>query len=373
MKKFTKVCMIIALVTFSVGLLMCGVGALLGGFRQLEHINVRGLTGIPFRFVHSGIGHFQFGFWDDDWDDDWEEEWDLSSDEWVAVEGDGTESSDIVEDTGNAEDDTKAVVKGQGTGLTAGTIRGLELETGACKMYIRETDSDEVSLDISGECENHYQYRIKDGKTLLLVHKDMRYGENMHTWNSRHTKGNTEIYLYLPKAVTLDEIEIDFGAGKLDADYLRAREIEINAGAGKCNFAGLEASESVDISMGAGKITADALIAKEAKLDMAAGELKIDKVQISHDTEINMSMGSANLQGVLAGEVDVECSMGNLTLILEGAEEDYNYEIECGMGNVRIGDKSYNDLIDDYESYNGGGSKIDISCAMGTVDVNFTK
>ena len=215
----------------------------------------------------------------------------------------------------------------------------MELEVGACKMYIKETDSSEVSITIEGECEDHYRYRIKDGNTLLLVHKDMSYDALDTIWQRSHPRGNTKLYLYLPKTAVFDEITIDFGAGKLDAGYLKAREIEINAGAGKCSFEGLEASETIELTMGAGRISTGSLTAEEAKLDIAAGELTIDDAKVSRKTEATVSMGNADLKGTFAGELEVECSMGNLKFTLEGAEQDYNYDIESGLGSVRIGDK----------------------------------
>ena len=84
MKRFTKVCMITALVTFIIGVLLFGVGALFGGLRQLEHISVRAVTGIPFRFVRDN-GIFSFGFFDEHWDDEWEEYWDWESQEWEEI------------------------------------------------------------------------------------------------------------------------------------------------------------------------------------------------------------------------------------------------------------------------------------------------
>ena len=44
MSKFTKGCLITALVTFIIGLLMCGVGALMGGFRMLDGMDIEGIT-----------------------------------------------------------------------------------------------------------------------------------------------------------------------------------------------------------------------------------------------------------------------------------------------------------------------------------------
>lgn len=387
MKKFTKICMVTALVTFIAGIVLFGVGALFGGLRQLEHINVRAVTGIPFRFVRNN-GIFSFGFFDNEWADDWEEYWDWDSKEWQDIEAledleydyeadpDETDSLRDAEDMDDADygdDGPDSAAGGQTTGLTVDTLRNLDLEVGACRMYIKETDDRDVRLAVSGECEDHYRYRIKDGDTLQLVHKDMGHNGIRAIWDESHPRGNTRIYLYLPKNAVLNDISIDFGAGKLSAGYLRAKEIEINAGAGKCTFEGLEASEEIELSMGAGKITTGVLIAKEAKLDIAAGDLDVDDAKVSRYTEATVSMGSAKLKGTFTGELKADCSMGNLKFILDGAEDDYNYDIECGMGTVKIGDKSYSDLADDREIDNGGRSTVEINCAMGTVDVDFTK
>ncbi len=47
MKKFTKVCLAVALITFLTGCLLGCVGAMLGGLRQMERVSVEQLTGIP--------------------------------------------------------------------------------------------------------------------------------------------------------------------------------------------------------------------------------------------------------------------------------------------------------------------------------------
>lgn len=382
MKRFTKVCMITALVIFIIGVLLFGVGALFGGLRQLEHISVRAVTGIPFCFVRDN-GIFSFGFFDEHWDDEWEEYWDWESQEWEEItamealedleEAADPETMEDLEELEDADDAMDGVVTGQATGLTVDTLRGLDLEVGACRMYIKETDEQNVSIAIIGECEDHYRYRIKDEDTLLLVHKDMDYNGFDSLWNSRHPRGNTRVYLYLPKGAMLDDISIDFGAGKLDAGYLKAKEIEISAGAGKCTFDGLEASESIELSMGAGKITAGTLFAKEAKLDIAAGELHVSDAKVTAHTEAVVSMGNANLNGSFAGELNADCSMGNLNFTLEGAEDDYNYDVDCGMGNVKIGSKRYNNLGGEFETDHGSSSTVSISCAMGTVNVDFTE
>ncbi len=360
MKKFTKICLATALVTFLIGCLLGAVGTMLGGLRQLEHVSVEHLTGIPFRFVRNGAD-FSFGFWDDE--DDWDEYWDWDSSEWKKV----VKNKDT--QTGN---DVTGSMSGMGTGITANGLRELDIETGACQMYIGEAAVDEVSIAITGECKDHYQYRIKDGDTFMLVHKDMKPGHIGDLWEHNHPKGDTEITLYLPEGMSLDDINIDFGAGKLETGDLKAREIEINVGAGECVFEKLEAAESVDISLGAGKITVNALSAKEAGFDIAAGELRINGADVSHETQVEVSMGQATLNGAFTGELDAECAMGNLYITLEGEESDYNYEVDCGMGSISIGGNSY-DGVAERDINNGSSNKIDVTCSMGNIDVGFTK
>lgn len=384
MKKFTKICLAIALGTFLIGCLLGCVGIMLGGLRQMERVSIERLHGIPLRFVRNGSDFF-FGFWDDHWDDDWD------YDDWEEIEASEIDQaeksvheehvSEALEEqgeenaghkSGSDQRGTEQMVTGQDLGLTAATLRGLDLEIGAGTMYIKESENDSVRLSITGECKEHYRYRIKDGNTLCLTHKDMKYDDLGRLWSGSHPKGNTKIYLYLPKEIVLDEISIDFGAGILESEYLRAREIEINAGAADCRFDGLEASDSIDIAMGAGKVTLDQLIAREMDLDIAVGELRLSGMNVSQEAQVDVSMGNAVISGVFSGEMDVECSTGNLDITLEGIVTDYNYELECGMGNVKIDATDYSGWADNEINY-GSRNILDITCGMGNVNVMFTK
>ena len=62
MKKFTKGCLITALVLFIVGLIICGVGGLLGGFRELSEMD--GIGSIPFRYYRN-VESDWIGFYDE--------------------------------------------------------------------------------------------------------------------------------------------------------------------------------------------------------------------------------------------------------------------------------------------------------------------
>ena len=46
----------------------------------------------------------------------------------------------------------------------------------------------------------------------------------------------------------------------------------------------------------------------------------------------------------VASSTYIKCSMGNVALTLSGSERNYNYTIECAMGNIDIGDHNYSGL-----------------------------
>jgi hypothetical protein len=60
-----------------------------------------------------------------------------------------------------------------------------------------------------------------------------------------------------------------------------------------------------------------------------------------------------------------------MELQLAGAENDYNYEISCGVGQVKIGSTSYSGLGNSQEVDNGASRKMEIDCGIGEVVLSF--
>ena len=56
MKKFTKGCLLTALILFILGCAICVVCGILGGFRQIESGSLNGVMGIPFGFYRQVDG-----------------------------------------------------------------------------------------------------------------------------------------------------------------------------------------------------------------------------------------------------------------------------------------------------------------------------
>ena len=348
MSKFTKGCLMTALVTFIIGCLICGIAALFGGFRVLRDVDVMGITGIPFHYTRTGGGGLRFGFgWDDDWDDDFN--W-SKYEKWNQI----------------SESDGKVELE-----LTADTLRTLYIELGACELHIMESTGDHVEISIAGNTKR-FRYMVEDGDTLKMIH---RTGHGVLNWSGNGVMVETEakVYLYLPKGTDPEYMDIELGAGSMESVGLQARKMDIEVGAGECSIDGLTAADGIGMSVGAGRVTLDALSAGELDLDVGAGELHIAGAQVERKTDLELGMGKAELSGLFSGNMDIDCGMGDVELSLDDAEEDHNYEIECSMGNVRVGSRSYTGLADEVSISNGSSSTYQIECSMGNVHVDFAE
>lgn len=349
MSKFTKGCLITALVTFIIGFFLCGVGALFGGFRMLDGMDIEGITGIPFVFHRSASGDIQYGFgWNDDWDDDWDDiDWSQYKN-WSSI---------------NDSD------KGVELDLTADTLRSLNMEMGACELYIMESENEHVRIEISGETK-YFRYLEENNGSLSLTH---RTGHGFWNWSQNKIAPATKVYLYLPEGTMLSELSIEIGAGNMESIGLQAREISMEVGAGACDVDGLTATGEIDLTVGAGRITLDSLRAGELDMEVGAGGLYIADAQVERETDLNLGVGNAELGGLFIGNMNLECNMGSVSLKLDDAEADHNYEIECSIGNVHIGSRSYTSLANDVSISNGSSSTYDIECSMGDVSIEFAQ
>ena len=351
MKKFTKGCLITALIIFVLGCLLCVIGGLLGGFRQLSNIN--NVKGIPFAFGRDANGDFHFGFFNDEWNDYDESVWnDYEENGWEAVQPD--------EDTEKTRLD-----------LTADSLRNLEVDMGACGLYVMESEDDYVWIAVDGDHHKVY-YTIEDGNTLRVEntydHSEWPFNYWPFNWE-RDSLGNTAVYLFLPRDAVLDEINMDFGAGKIETAVLQAKDITLDCGAGEFNVDEVKA-DTIYLTVGAGQAIIHSLTAGDAELEAGAGELVVHNIDISGSLDLSIGMGNGTIDGTITGNMDAECDMGNLTMNLTGSEDDHAYTVDCSMGEVNIGNSSYAGM-DSSREWGSGTSHFDIECSMGSVTVLF--
>lgn len=339
MKKFTKGCLITALVLFVFGLAFYGICGMMGGFGQLKAWNGHTfrLWGHDMRLAYSG-----YGFWY------------ITDDDTGMNFGIG-----IMDEIGGGiglEAGTKEKVKDSDSG-----VRKLEIECGGSNLVIQESEDDYIWVARDQEAWP-VKYKLQNGIFKLYSEKNLRW------WNWEDLTKRT-VYLYLPKDMSLESIDLELGAGTLESIALEADEIDVELGAGTAVIESLYGNE-IDLFTGAGSLEVGEITADDLSAEAGAGMLFIQSFS-ADKVEMNVSAGSLEAEGTIGRNADLECGVGSMNLILHGAETDYDYEIECAVGEIILGDNSYSGLSSERTIRNGGRSVLDIECAMGSVVIDF--
>lgn len=359
MKKFTKGCLMTALVLFLVGFVLCIVCGLLGGFRELEELG--NVKGVPFVWGRDADGEWRIGFFrSPGYDkDDLEELEDI---------GEVQTTKDIRQTTRQAMEKKLKELDGkkEQLALTADTLGSLEIDVEDCNVLIQESADAYVWFLVEGNSgKPRYTIEKEGGKSRLCIENEVKH----HIGHWRDGANNT-VYLWLPKDCALDECEVDMGAGYMGSVFLQAKQMKVDLGAGLVETDGFE-GEQISILVGAGELLADRITAGTADFEIGAGYLGIDDLTVSGETDVEVSMGAAEIAGTLSGDLDMECDMGEIVMRLTGSEDDHSYNVECGMGNVTVGSYSHGGIATDKSWNTGKDSEFDIDCNMGNVTVTF--
>ena len=88
-------------------------------------------------------------------------------------------------------------------------------------------------------------------------------------------------------------------------------------------------------------MTFEKLEADQAELDCGAGQMTVERTEQSRAERFRRN-GIRSSERRCDRTIDGECSMENWKLTLAGAQTDFNYDLSCGMGELKVGDDSYN-------------------------------
>jgi len=197
------------------------------------------------------------------------------------------------------------------------------------------------------------------------------------------------------------KLDLEYGAGKLDIYYEDVEHIQVHQknvvgfrtygdedtlhieggiGIDDSNGATLTIVlpqkyffEEVDLEIGAAQANIEGLAGGEIKITVGAGEANVEEV-IAKSFDLEVGAGEANVMGSLVDELDVEVGVGQATVGISGAEQDYNYNVECGIGSVKVGNNSYGGLgAEQKVTHPGADGVINIDCGIGEVIVTFVE
>lgn len=91
-----------------------------------------------------------------------------------------------------------------------------------------------------------------------------------------------------------------------------------------------------------------------------------------NSVELEIGAGEVNIDKLNADEIEFKCGVGSIKASLNGKQSDYNYEAECGIGNLVIGDTQQSGLAGERkQSYPNAARELKIECGIGDIEIYF--
>ena len=144
-------------------------------------------------------------------------------------------------------------------------------------------------------------------------------------------------------------------------------------------------TKNIDVAL---DIPAD-LELEDVLVELGVGDVEIEKLLVKYTLNMKLGTGDVEIERLSAGTLDVSCGVGNLEiekLRLEGSasieggvgdtrigmlanENDFNYEISTGVGDVRIFDSEFRGLGGAKKISNGSDKEIVIHSGVGDMEI----
>lgn len=202
-------------------------------------------------------------------------------------------------------------------------VTEIDMELAAGKVIFMEGSGSEVRVDTDNLREKLGFNCYMDGNKLRLASKKRL--------SNLKNIGRGTITVTLPGDMTFEEVSLSVGAGTLEIE-------SVNTG-------------DLSVEVGAGEVVIDSFLADEADFGCGAGSIEA--------------------RGEVRKEADLKCGVGSIEYTAFGHETEYNYDIECGIGEIVCGSNSYSGLGRGQNIDNNADRKISIEGGVGSVIVSF--
>ena len=129
--------------------------------------------------------------------------------------------------------------------------------------------------------------------------------------------------------------------------------------------------EKAYLEIGASEANITDMVAEEVTFVVGAGAANLSDLVVG-DFDIKVGAGEAIVKNLSVRDLDIETGVGEVNIEIAGAEADYSYKVDCGIGEVVVGSSTFGGI--------GGSEKVtnmdainemDIECGIGSVHVQF--
>lgn len=212
------------------------------------------------------------------------------------------------------------------------SIKNIVIDITGMNLIIRNGD------ELKAETDSDDVYYEVNGSSLRII-------EKRKNWFDKDNSG--KIILYIPVVSAFQNININAGAGKIEAQEIYCEHFNLDVGAGKADIGKLNVSGKSVIEAGAGKI------------DVSVGNI--------NNLDLQVGTGKADVKAEITGKADVEVGIGSIDLHLIGTDDDYMISAEKGLGSISV----EGEQLDDNNHFGSGAVKVDIENGIGSINVDF--
>ncbi len=220
--------------------------------------------------------------------------------------------------------------------------------------------------------DGKFSFNFGDGEDVGIYF----FGDDIFDWGREEKTGNFDV------DEECSELDVEFGVGTLEICYGDVEKIHIDYE----NVAGFSSSVrngSLRIEGGLGiSGNSDASLTitiprnmsfEKVNLEIGASQAEITDLSASK-VDVEIGAGEAVIRNLNVEKLKAETGVGQLTIEVAGAQEDYSYSLECGVGSIRIADSSYGGIGSEHTVHNPDADRsMDIECGVGEIEIEFTE
>lgn len=199
-------------------------------------------------------------------------------------------------------------------------FENLDIDVKHSKVVLKVYEGSDIKVSAKNVVSSKYTAK-SDGNTLKI--KDNTYFK---------TK-SPEITVSIPKSMDFNKISLDVDSGEVVIDTLNANKFSSKIGGGRLSVSGALNAMEIECSVGAGQI---------------------------------------NLKKLSGSDVELDCGAGQIMAVMEGNQEDYRIEGDCGIGQINFGSESFTSLGKKFTT-GSGAKEISAECGVGQIDIQFSK
>lgn len=196
--------------------------------------------------------------------------------------------------------------------FAANQVTDMEIEAACARVVFKEAAGDAIRVEAENLLDGDYTCELRGNRLVVIYEVHGR-------WNIGSSNiDRTYITLYIPANHVFGHIELKIAAGRIQME-----EVPVSCG-------------YMDAELGAGKWKAERLLVTgRLSIEAGAGKAKLQNVKAG-SLEVECGAGECVYEGRVEGDVKVECGVGKCELYLQNKESDFDYDISCALGSVRV-------------------------------------